>query len=533
MKPRTKTKNPAHRVRDRQEVRTVAIVELRESATNPRKHFDKTRLEELTLSIRNDGVIVPLLVRPQPNLGRNETGFEIVAGARRYRAAKAAGLKEVPVLVRQLSELQALETQVVENLQRTDVHPLDEALGYRALIEKARYDVAAIAAKVGKSESYVYQRLKLTDLINRAKAAFLQDKITIGHAILIARLQPKEQKTVLEGCAENENGVVTVRQLRHWIEQEIHLDLHTAPFSRSDAKLLPEAGACKSCPKRTGFVPSLFPDIAKKDTCTDPACYDRKVNAHVQRLKQELTDSRVSFLEISGNYGHERRNEKNGLLSADQYYLIRDKAEKCENAQTGLIVEGRGRGTGVLICAEPECQKHGFRHSSYSLNSRESAVRRRVMEKSRKNAEVAERALAAILQKVKTPLPISDLRMVTLEYFYSVWYELRRKIAKRNQVQPEVIRGTKRKDWEAGMKKHIAAQDEAGCQRLLVEMTLSRHMKPEYDGRTSLLMETAKRFRVNVKRITASVDEEFAARKTRKQIVGKKAPKKTKKQPAK
>lgn len=222
----------------------VGIAQLEESKTNPRQHFAKDALSDLTKSIAEKGVLVPLLVRPVKNgVGLVYDHFEILAGARRYRAAKASGLEQVPVLVRDLDDTQALEVQVIENLQRADVHPLEEAEGYKQLLEKGKYDVESLAAKVGKSVSYVYQRLKLADLVPAAKKAFFEEKITAGHAILLARLQSDQQKEGLAECLNDWNSP-SVRELGTWIEENVHLDLAKAPWQKDDTKLLPPAGAC-------------------------------------------------------------------------------------------------------------------------------------------------------------------------------------------------------------------------------------------------------------------------------------------------
>jgi ParB family chromosome partitioning protein len=122
-----------------------------------------------------------------------------VAGARRLRAARLAGFETILVRIVQLSDAAAIETQVVENLQREDIHTLEEALGFRSLleVEGAKYTVAEIAAKCGKSEGYVLNRVKLTDLIPPVADAFLSDKITIGHALLIAKLPASQQQEAL------------------------------------------------------------------------------------------------------------------------------------------------------------------------------------------------------------------------------------------------------------------------------------------------------------------------------------------------
>ena len=143
------------------EYRNVPVAILTESPTNPRKRFDEKALEELAATFKTQGVLEPLLVREL-----EQQHYQVVIGARRLRAAKLAELETVPVRVVKLSDAEAIEAQVVENLQREDIHPLEEALGFRSLLElmDGTYTVASIAARAGKSEAYVYSRIRLTDL---------------------------------------------------------------------------------------------------------------------------------------------------------------------------------------------------------------------------------------------------------------------------------------------------------------------------------------------------------------------------------
>ena len=173
------------------EYRNVPIATLTESPTNPRKRFDEKALEELAATFKTQGVLEPLLVREL-----EERNYQVVIGARRLRAAKIAELEAVPVRVVKLTDAEAIEAQVVENLQREDIHPLEEALGFRSLVElkDGTYTVASIAARAGKSEAYVYSRVKLTDLTPPVAEAFLNDKITTGHALLIAKLPAAQQQ---------------------------------------------------------------------------------------------------------------------------------------------------------------------------------------------------------------------------------------------------------------------------------------------------------------------------------------------------
>jgi ParB family chromosome partitioning protein len=148
-------------------------------------------------SFKTQGILAPLLVREL-----EESKYEVVAGARRLRAAKLAELKKLPVRVVKLTDAEAIETQCVENLQREDIHPLEEALGFKSLLElgEPAYTIATIASRAGKSEAYVYGRIRLADLIPQVAEAFLKDQITIGHALLIAKLPASQQQEAFVGC---------------------------------------------------------------------------------------------------------------------------------------------------------------------------------------------------------------------------------------------------------------------------------------------------------------------------------------------
>jgi ParB family chromosome partitioning protein len=167
------------------EYRNLPLAQLQESPTNPRKRFPEETLKELAASFQSQGILQPLVVREM-----DADKYEVIAGARRLRAAQLAELQTVPVRVVELSDAAAIETQVVENLQREDIHPLEEAVGFRSLLDlkDPAYTIATIAAKAGKSEAYVQGRIKLTELIPPIAEAFLADRVTIGHALLIAKL---------------------------------------------------------------------------------------------------------------------------------------------------------------------------------------------------------------------------------------------------------------------------------------------------------------------------------------------------------
>ena len=145
---------------------------------NPRRDFDANQLDELTNSIREKGVMQPLLVRP----GEDPNTFEIIAGERRWRAAQRAGLHDVPVIIREVDDKEALELAIIENVQRVDLNPLEEAQGYAQLIEQFSYTQQDLAQVIGKSRSHVANTLRLLKLPKDVREMVTSGQLTAGHA---------------------------------------------------------------------------------------------------------------------------------------------------------------------------------------------------------------------------------------------------------------------------------------------------------------------------------------------------------------
>lgn len=301
----------------------IPLAKILPSPFNHRKIFNG--LEDLAESIREKGVISPITVRPAPK-GRSEPPYELVAGERRWRACKLAGVPTVASIVRELSDKEVLEVQLIENVQRVDVHPLEEADGYHELIKKHGYDVDQVAAKTGKSKAYVYARLKLCDLAAGPRKAFLEDKLNPSVALLIARIpDPKLQAQASDEVlglgdwkAYRASGVYGDRELRNdddrdrgkqgeivplsVREAQVHvqakymLRLELAPFDTADATLIAKAGACTACPKRTGNQRELFADVRSADVCTDPSCFTAKKKTDWDRKSAAAAKSGVRVL---------------------------------------------------------------------------------------------------------------------------------------------------------------------------------------------------------------------------------------------
>lgn len=251
-------------------------LKLIDEGDNTRTSYDKAPLEELAASIKAIGVSTAVLLRPK---GKR---FELVYGYRRRRAAELAGLTAIPARVRELSDLEVLEHQLVENGQRQDVHPLQEAEAYQKLHTDHGKSVEEIAAKIGKSASHVRARLKLCGLCNAARAFFVAGKMSASVAQLVARIPDAklQAKAAQEVCASRyDNAPMPQQQAAEHIQRNYMLRLELAPFDTAAEQLVEGCGACVSCPKRTGNQRELFADVKSADVCTDPPCYDRKAAA--------------------------------------------------------------------------------------------------------------------------------------------------------------------------------------------------------------------------------------------------------------
>lgn len=253
-----------------------------ESKTNPRKKFNEDSLSELANSIRHHGVCQPILVRP---LAGTDDKVEIIAGARRYRASLRAERESIPAIVRNLSDEEVIQIQVIENLQREDVHPIEEAEGYKQLMDEFAYSADKLAEQVGKSRAYIYGRLKLCALVPEAREAFYAGKINASIAEKIARMPVAElqAKATADIVGEDDEDPMSFREACGLLQRRYMLKLVEAPFDTKDSKLVKAAGACTACPKLSGNQPLVYSDV-DADICTDPDCFASKTKASTERI---------------------------------------------------------------------------------------------------------------------------------------------------------------------------------------------------------------------------------------------------------
>lgn len=186
-------------------VTEIELAAIRPNPDQPRKEFDQVRLEELAASIKEHGIVQPIVVRP-----RGE-GYEIVAGERRWRAAGLAGLEKVPALVREFSEAETMEIALIENLQREDLNPLEEAEAYRAVMDTFQLTQEALAQRLGRSRSQIANTLRLLQLTPAVREEVRAGRLSMGHAKVLLGIEEGERQRSLAQRVIEEG--LSVRQL--------------------------------------------------------------------------------------------------------------------------------------------------------------------------------------------------------------------------------------------------------------------------------------------------------------------------------
>jgi ParB family chromosome partitioning protein len=527
------------------EYRNLPLAQLQESPTNPRRRFDERGLNELAESFKSQGVLQPLLVR-----SIDDEQYEVVAGARRLRAAKLAELSDVPVRVVELTDAAVRESQLTENLLREDVHPYEEAIALKGILqlEGAQYDVASLSARLGKSQSYITQRMRLTELHPSIAEAFLADRIGVGHALEIAKLPQDQQEKAFDAAfrtvwnSGKENRILLpVRELAAWIEQNILLSLDNVPFDKNDAALVPEAGSCAECPKRTGFNTLLF-GTGVHDACTDGACYNNKLAKHVERQIAE----KPKLVQITTAYG---TRGDGPVLGRNRYVALNlEKPAKtkqplsanqkpCKHMAEAIVVDGAEKGHTVKVCSDANCPVHFADKANKTPDpaqvAREREQRRRELEKRKLEITVRHRTLAEVLRKVGSPIERGDLVFIADAMLERTEPLRREALARRHKMVDGTATEVTFPQVQKGLQRLLRQLDESGLSKLIVEIVLLGSIESVTPDETDALTAAARRHRVDVAKVRQTVTAEFAAKQAKavakqKQAV-KKAPAKASK----
>lgn len=516
------------------DARPIPITEITPSPFNTRKIFDPVKLWELAASIQANGIIEPLIVRPRdPKAhGLYPEPFELVAGERRFRAAKLAGLVEVPCIVRELTDEQVLDQQLIENIQREDLHPLEEARGY-----EQRKDAGAtnddLVRITGKDRTTVARRLQLLQLIEEAQQIFLRGGMIPKQALMISRLPQSEQSKALlyvmtgrwDLAAKAREGELlklkpdlkaseSPSQLAHFIDSVIMRPLAKAPWSKKDANLVPEAGSCNACTKRTGSNALLFDEAgAKNDRCLDGACYEAKLEAHLIQLETKATAKGevVKRIESSGFYTEWKEVQ----------------GDRCESEIKGVMADGNRRGEIRRVCMDKSCKIHWGSRSSSS--SRSSGQKDRE-EKLKQERQYRAQLWTAVAREIKQP-GLEDIRAAALSMWERAWHDLKKSYMDARGI--EAPKTTSGRDYDKPVAKLIGAMKQS--KELLVWMVTFALWRDcyvqNYEKKDTKdeLHAAADRYGVKAAEIRREVVAEFTAKREKKQEAAKKKATKGKK----
>ncbi|RYE02365.1 MAG: ParB/RepB/Spo0J family partition protein [Sphingobacteriales bacterium] len=329
----------------------------------PRKFFDPVALAELTESVRKHQVIQPILVRPMPLQGKSGPMYLLVSGERRWRASGAAGRKEIPAVIRELTDTEALELQIIENLQRKDVHPMEEAVAFKMLMEdnQLHYTLEEVAVRASKDIRYVKQRLKFISLTEDWQHLFFRNKVGAADALRIAQLAPIDQ-------GEFYTKMVNVKKLEdphYFLKLEPHnfdkvrRELNKAPFSKKDPNLNPEMGACTNC-RFNSAAAALFAEDEKNPICSYKACFEVKCEAAFKKKLEEVKQDPAIILFYSNDSSADKalfnqlRKEGHELyesyVGCDRYYQTPSKADLASGkVKRAFCIAGYDRGQMVHV----------------------------------------------------------------------------------------------------------------------------------------------------------------------------------------
>lgn len=332
----------------------LALSGVHESPWNPRTRYDQAELDKLADSIRAKGVMTPIQVRPRVDKHGLTSGYEVAAGHRRRRAALLAGLIEIPALVKPMDDEAFLELLTFENDEREDLHPLEEATGYRQLMERAGWTPARLAERRGLPIEHIRERLRLLALIKPAQTLFLAGRFLLGHANVLAKLTPADQVRATKPPSDRASA--RHGELGLWAH-DLGLFDDEADDAEAQRKKDPYAGLKPVSVKelerwvaehvrfdvRAASLPELFPATAEVLAAAEA------VEETVVKITHE------GFVQPEGRDPKERTIGPRSWERADG----RHGSKACEHAVTGVIAIGPGRGEAFKVCiAKDKCDVH-------------------------------------------------------------------------------------------------------------------------------------------------------------------------------
>lgn len=294
-------------------IENIELKNIKPSGFNPRKTFSEESLNELAASIKEQGILQPIVVRP-----KGKTKFEIVCGERRYRASLIAGVDTIPVIIRELSDDQAMDIAITENLQRRDVDPLEEAAAFNLLIERGQ-TIDDLATRFGKSGMYIRGRIKLKDLIPEFIEMITSGIINVSQGLELCKYGKDLQEEVYKDryaddvYLYNRWNDLSVKELKSRLQQYRN-DLEDAKFDKTD---------CFKCPDNTGYS-CLFPEL-EKVSCNDRICFKNKILEYTKNEALRAMEHEPEVILFADQYRFDKNDpvvsfvlEKGGVVENNE-----------------------------------------------------------------------------------------------------------------------------------------------------------------------------------------------------------------------
>lgn len=473
---------------------------------------DKESLAGLAASIEASGLLQPILLRL-----RKAGGYEIVCGERRWLAYKQLKRAEIPARVREMTDQEADAAVLIENLQRKDLHPLDELAGYERLLAGGA-TAASIAGSIGQPVEYITQRLALAKLTPEGRKAMVKGTLDVTRGWVIARLQPADQAEALKMCLGP--NPPSVRGLQRWIADNVLLRLSAVPWQLTDGALT-KAGPCTVCPKRTGNQPGLFPDTTD-DTCTDSVCFQSKLAAVVASAERALKDPKHVKI-TTDTY-----SDTKGVVARGHWANAAGR-EKCDKAVMGLVVESRGDlreiGRVFPVCVDRTCKKHhGGGSTSAASDSPAAKARRKKEIHEQKRTELTRHWLFAltlaqatkVLEK-KGALPTPLARFVAERTFARLTNDDQRILCRELGLKPVKVKSYGMPEYEKAAAEFMEAK-KGNDGTLLVAVALVPSFRPPYTkSDPDRLVQMAKTLGVDPKAAAKAADAALEARATKRE----------------
>lgn len=461
--------------KDPGERKQIAVELLDDNPHNPRKRFDPDKILEIASSFVSIGQIEPMVVRPKGER------FEIVTGHTRKRAAERCQLQQLDCIVRELTDAQALIFAIVENTHRGSLAPLEQAAAYAQLQNEHKMSTEEIAAEVGESPAHVYQRMRLMKLSPACVKAIDDDRLTIGAALQLARLEDHAaQDELLAAVAAGPYRSCTPpARVRDMVFEQMR-ELKDAAFDTADAELVPAAGSCTACPKNTSAQRSLFDDLnGRGGRCTDGTCWNDKLKAHGKKKLDEakskglpILDQKQSekiFEEWEGRF-EVKPNAPVMDLNARTYIggkhtTVRQALkEKKKEVEVKVAVDSEGHVHELVDRSEvealmPKSERSSGGGKSAKATAREKEERKKQIAKGKKERAEQSGIVAAIVARGEKKQDLAYFRVIAMRLIETTWSNIRQEVAHRRELGKDM----RVPEADTALKKLVQSMKDVGA----------------------------------------------------------------------